>query len=188
MDGFRAEISRECYGDAWEEIKSLKKLSEVDLAQCRLLDAPEDASVEAISIYEPKGATHSFSSKRVASPVDIKVSKPGLVLLALKTYEPALWRVSVADGTQIAGVILTGYYSSRIEGIASDTPVIQIDHESRKNRPPVSRECEPLYGYLGSSFRGGPGAMVMDRQITALTGKSIDRLRGGYALGSVEID
>jgi hypothetical protein len=29
--------------------------------------------------------------------------------------------------------------------------------------------------------------MVLDRQISAFTGKTIDRLRGDYALNSVEI-
>jgi len=187
MDGFRAE-SRECYGDAWDGVQSLKKLSESSLGQCRLLDAPENASVEAVSIYQPKDAKHSFRSKRVPSPVDIKVSKPGKVLLALNTYEPAVWRISAADGTQIVGVILTGYYSSQVEGIAPDTPVIQIDYEGRKNRPPVGPECAPLHAYLGSGFRGGPGALVLDRQITALTGKGINRLRGDYGVGSIEID
>lgn len=187
MDGFRAQ-DRQCYGDAWGEIESLKKLSESNLAQCRLLDAPEGASVEAISIYEPKEAKHPNGSKRVPSPVDIKVSKPGKVLLVLNAYEPALWRVSAADSTQIVGVVLTGYHSSKIEGISLDTPVIQIDYEGRTKFPSSSPECAPLYAYLGTSYRGGPGAMVMDRQITALTGKSIDRLRGNYALGSVEID
>jgi hypothetical protein len=187
MDGFRAE-GRECYGDAWDGIQTLKKLSEGNLGQCRLLDAPEGASMEAISIYQPKDAKHSFRSKRVPAPVEIKVSKPGKVVLALNTYEPAVWRVSAADSTQIVGVILTGYYSSKIEGIPPDTPVIQIDYESRPNRPAVGPECAPLHRYLGTSFRGGPGAMALDRQITALTGKNVDRLRGDYALGSVEID
>ncbi|MGQ0685430.1 hypothetical protein [Bradyrhizobium sp.] len=62
--------------------------------------------------------------------------------------------------------------------------MVQIDYEGRPDRPAVSPECAPLHRYLGTSFRGGPGALALDRQITALTGKNIDRLRGDYALGS----
>jgi hypothetical protein len=187
MDGFKAD-DRACYGDAWDGIESLKKLPDANTApQCRLLVPPAGASVEAVSIYQPKGAKHSGNSTRVPSPVDVKVTKSGPVLLVLNTYEPAIWRVIASEGTQIAGVILTGYYASKVEGVAPDTPVLRVDFENRKNSPPVDPSCAPLYGYLGASFRGGPAAMVIDRQISALTGKSIDGLRGAYALDRVEI-
>lgn len=186
MDGFKAD-DRSCYGDAWNSIERLKKLPDANTAQCRVFVASADVSVEAVSIYEPKGAKHSFGSTRVQSPVDVRVTKPGAVLLVLNTYEPAIWRVIASEGTQLAGVILTGYYASKVEGISPDIPVMQIDYENRKGRPPVDPACAPLYDYLGTSFRGGPGAMVIDRQISALTGKSIDRLRGDYALERVEI-
>ena len=71
--------------------------------------------------------------------------------------------------------------------VSAGTPVMQIDYENRKNRPPVDPACAPLYEYLGSSFRGGPGAMVLDRQIGALTGRGLDRIRGDYAVERVEI-
>ena len=74
-------------------------------------------------MYEPKGAKHSGDSSREPSPVDIKVSKPGAVLLVLNSYEPAIWRVVAGEGTQIAGVVLTGYYASKVEGVSPTTPV-----------------------------------------------------------------
>lgn len=186
MDGFKAE-DRSCYGDAWDSIERLKKLPDANTAQCRVLVPSADASIEAVSMYEPKKARHSFGSPRVASPVEIRVSKPGAVWLVLNTYEPANWRIVADEGTQIEGVILTGYYASKIEGISSATPVMQIDFENRKKRPPVDPACAPLYDYLGTSFRGGPGAMVLDRQISALTGRSINRIRGDYAVERAEI-
>jgi hypothetical protein len=186
MDGFKA--GDHCYGEARDGIERLKKLPDANTAlQCRLLVPPADVSVEAVSMYEPKGAKHSFDSIRVPSPVDIKINKSGAVLLVLNTYEPAIWRISASEATQIAGVILTGYYASKVEGIAPDTPVLQIDYEGRKNRPPVDPACASLYEYSGTSFRGGPGAMVLDRQVGVLTGRSIDRLRGDYAVERVEI-
>ena len=187
MDGFRA-YDQPCFGDAWEGMETLKKLPDANAtAACRLLDPPADASVEAVSIYQPKGAKHSGNSTRVPSPVDIKVTKPGAVLLVLNTYEPAIWRIAAGEGTEIVGVILTGYYASKIEGISPNTPVVQIDYESQRKRPAVSPACAPLYAYLGSSFRGGASAMVIDRQVSALVGKGLDGIRGDYALSSVEI-
>ena len=186
MDGFKAE-DRSCYGEAWESIEHLKKLPDANTAPCRVAVPSAEASIEAVSMYEPKKAKHSFASARVVVPVEINVTKPGPVWLVLNTYEPAIWRVSASEGTHIEGVILTGYYASKIEGIPAGTPVTQIDYENRKNRRPVDPACAPLYEYLGSSFRGGPGAMVLDRQIGALTGRSIDRIRGDYAVERVEI-
>jgi hypothetical protein len=187
MDGFKA-IDRACYGEAWDGIESLKKLPDANKAmQCRMLTPPAEVSVEAVSIYQPKAARHSANSIRVPSPVDVNVTKSGAVLLVLNTYEPAVWRIIAGEGTRIAGVILTGYYASKVEGLPPDTPVLRIDFENRKNRPPVDPACAPLYDYLGTSFRGGPAAMVIDRQISALTGKGIDGLRGAYALDRVDI-
>jgi len=186
MDGFKAE-DRSCYGAAWDSIERLKQLPDANTASCRVVVPSAEASIEAVSMYEPKKAKHSFASARVAVPVEIKVTKPGPVWLVLNTYEPAIWRVIAGEGTQIEGVILTGYYTSKVEGISAGTPVMLIDYENRKNRPPIDPACAPLYEYLGSSFRGGPGAMVLDRQIGALTGRSIDRLRGDYAVERVEI-
>ena len=57
----------------------------------------------------------------------------------------------------------------------------------RKNRPPVAPVCAPLQDYLGANFRGGPGALVLDRKISALIGKNIDKLSGSHELDSIEI-
>jgi hypothetical protein len=186
MDSFKAE-DRSCYSDAWDSIERLRKLPDANTASCRVVAPSAEAGIEAVSMYEPKKARHSFGSARTAVPVEINVTKSGPIWLVLNTYEPAIWRIIAGEGTQIEGVILTGYYASKVEGIPAGTPVIQIDYENRNNRPPANPGCAPLYEYLGSSFRGGPGAMVLDRQIGALTGRSIDRLRGDYAVERVEI-
>ena len=47
--------------------------------------------------------------------------------------------------------------------------------------------CASLQDYLGANFRGGPGAMVLDRQISALIGKNIDKLSGSQELDSIEL-
>lgn len=194
MDGFRTtEDAPLCFSsDVSDALRRLKNLPEpAAVQQCRLLNVAPEASIEAVSMYEPKGAKHSFNSPRVPAPVDVRVSKPGDVVLVLNTHEPAIWKISAAERTRIAGVILTGYYSSRVEGVAPDTPMLALEYEGRKNAPKISSgpddACAPFSNYLSTAFRGGPAAMVLDRQIDALTGKTIDGLRGDYALASVEI-
>ncbi|MBR1124638.1 hypothetical protein JQ628_24155 [Bradyrhizobium lablabi] len=177
MDGFRAdELS--CLGDDREAIQRLRKLPDDEAAKaCRLFDAPDDATVEAVSIYKPRASS---------SPVEIHVGKRGAVLLVLNTYEPAIWRISTGEGARIAGIIMTSYYPGKVEGIPPDTPVINLYYRGRNNRLPAASVCAPLQDYLGA-YSGGPAAIVLDRQISALTGKNIDKLRFSHELDSIEI-
>ena len=38
---------------------------------------------------------------------------------------------------------------------------------------------------MGNAYRGGPDALVLDRQVFALAGRKLDGLRGAYSLGTV---
>ena len=187
MDGFRTNDAPTCHGDMREALQRLKDMPKEATTACRMLEVPADAAVEAVSIYEPKGAKHSGGSKRKPEPVEMRVSKPGDVLLVLNSYEPAIWRVSAADRTRIVGVVLVGYYASMVEGIDPNIPVIVADYEGRNDRPKPNSGCEWAHRYNGTGFRGGPSAMVLSRQVEVLTGRTLDGLRGGYALNSVEI-
>ena len=63
---------------------------------------------------------------------------------------------------------------------------IALEPGPQKSITGCSRRA-PLQDYLAANFRGGPGAMVLDRQISALTGKNIDKLSGSHDLDSIEI-
>jgi hypothetical protein len=41
--------------------------------------------------------------------------------------------------------------------------------------------------HTGSAYRGGPHALLLDRHVHALTGRTLDRFTGKYALKKVEI-
>jgi hypothetical protein len=187
MDGFRVTTGLTCYGDERESIERLEQFPPDDaLAACRLIDAPSDASVEAVSIYEPVGAVHSFRSKRVAVPVEVRVRKPGKVVLVLNTYEPAIWRVSFGPETEIVGVILGGYYRSEVEGIHPDAPVARIAYEGSP-RLPHGSPCAKVSGYMSTAYEGGPQVVLLERQVRALTGRPLDGVRGAYKMKEVEI-
>jgi hypothetical protein len=190
MDGFRINDTLgdmiNCYGDDREAIELLKKMPDAEAAKsCRLLEPSPAAAIEAVSIHEPEAARSS--GKPVPQPVDVAVTKAGAVLLVLSSYDPTIWRVSSGADTRITGVILTGFYSSEVEGIGPDTPVFPVELRSRKRRPAPGSPCALLYDYLGTSYRGGPAAIVLNLQINALTGRDVDAIRGGYALSEVEI-
>jgi hypothetical protein len=157
------------------------------LEGCRLLAIPPDATIEAVSAYEPERAKHSAGSKRVPVYIDVRVRKSGAVVLVLNTYEPAIWNVTFSPQTRIAAVVLTGYYTSSVEGVHPDTPTLNMDWQRRNERPLPAPDCASVSGYLGTAYNGGPAAMLLDRQIQALTGRNIDSLRGAYKLREVII-
>jgi hypothetical protein len=187
MDGFRMS-EHGCRGDMRHLIDKLRQLPPANgLEACRMMNVPSGAALHAVSAYQPEGAKHSGNSARVAAPIDVKVRVPGPVVLVLNTYEPAIWSVSFSPDTQIVGVILSGYYTSSIDGIHPDTPVVKSDSQSRHNRARPAPECAPFADYLGTPFNGGPAAMLLDRQVQALTGRTLDGLQGAYKLKEVEV-
>jgi hypothetical protein len=124
---------------------------------------------------------------REPAPIEVRVHKSGAVVLVLDSQSPAIWRVSPDTDTRIVSVLLTGYHTSRVEGIPSDTLMIDVAVQSRKNGFVWTRECAPFDDYVGDPYLGGPAAMVFDRQVHALTGRNLDSLRGAYSLQDVDI-
>jgi hypothetical protein len=184
VDGFRLD----CPGGKSDLIEKLHKLPPPErLEACRALPVPPGATLEAVATNEPAGHSAVGAGELFPSPIDVRVLKPGPVVLVLNTYHPAVWRVSSGPETQIVGVLLGGYHTSRVEGVDPDTPVVKTDWRGGVNRRSPPPECEPVYEYLGRPFMGGPAAMLLDRQVQAWTGRNLDGLRGAHRLKDVEI-
>jgi hypothetical protein len=111
---------------------------------------------------------------------------PGEIVLVLNTYAPAIWRVSVAPGSRVAAVLSMSYHPSRVEGLAPDTPVMTTDQNDVR-KPGRAPACIGMRSGLGGAYRGGPDATLFDRAVQALTGRSLESLRGAYALKSIVI-
>src|SRR6185436_8265438 len=72
MDGFRVNDLRACYGERYEGVEKLAKFPEVEKrAGCRLAEVPEEASLEAVSTYQPNQANRSLNATRTPYPIDV---------------------------------------------------------------------------------------------------------------------
>ena len=186
MDGFRISDDEFCFRE-FQDIHELHNvLATEDHGECRLLSTPTGAVIDAVSVHEPK-AEHTFGSDdRTISPIDVNVRRTGQVVLVLSTYNPAIWRVTLAPATRIAGVLLMGAYDrSKVEGLPDGTPVVSFDLQSRTS-PSIDSRCARLAGYA-DAYHGGPAALLLDREVKALVGRGLDSLYGEYAATEIDI-
>src|SRR5262249_4103325 len=156
-----------------EGIERLRDWPREGLETCRLFTLPEQASLDAVAAYEPEQPFRGIDAKEVAYPIDLRVEKPGDIVLVLNTYRPASWRVSASAARRIVGVVLIGYHASKVEGLAPDTPVMSTDIESLGNDRAAAPACIRMRSGIGGAYRGGPDALVFDRQVQALTGRGL---------------
>ena len=76
MDGFRVNNVASCFADAREGIERLRDLPAAEkVAGCRLLEAPEEASLEAVTAYEPEKANRGFRQKPTPHPIEVRVER-----------------------------------------------------------------------------------------------------------------
>lgn len=78
---------------------------------------------------EPRQAKHPFRF------VDLRVEatdKPAL--LVLTAYEPVVWRLEVAAGARIAGVLLSGYYEPLTLGLPQGVPLTRSFYQLRNGK------------------------------------------------------
>jgi hypothetical protein len=156
-----------------------------DLTACRLIEPTPDAALEAIAIYDP--SSRRRPGEGAAAPIVVRVQKPGDIFLVLNDLGPVVWRIQPAGGTRIVGVLLTGHYTSSVEGIERATPVVSIDNETRVRPPVPDPMCAPFLNYIGAAYTGGPLALALDAQVKAFTGRRLDGFRGAYGLKEIEI-
>jgi hypothetical protein len=187
MDGFTISDEQLCLGER-EELRYWRALRTADdHGRCRVLLVSSTTSLQAVSVYKPKGSHRSTPGRRSPMPIDVRVRRPGEVVLVLNTYDPAIWRISLDAATRVAGVILTGFFHSTVEGLPAETPLVAIDSEGNRRHSKSDPECAPFNAYLGATFRGGPAVLTLDRQVKALTGRGLDGLQSAYSFGKVEI-
>ncbi len=185
-----------CFGEDRYAVAHLRSLPAADqLGACRLIEPPADASLEAVSAYEPQNDAPwrpGARRERVALPIIVRVHKPGSVFLVLSTYSPVIWRIEAGSDVRIAGVLMLGYYTSTVEGVPPDTPMVSLDWVGRGKRAQVAAHCDLVHNNalrdsLGANYEPGPRAVLLDRQVHAVTGRSLDGFRGAYRMKEADI-
>ncbi len=69
------------------------------------------------------------NSKNGARLVTIRVSEPGRIGLLLGAYDPNVWVIETAPGTEVVAVVASGYHTQRVTGIKASTPVVITSFE-----------------------------------------------------------
>ncbi|WP_255991564.1 hypothetical protein [Chitinolyticbacter albus] len=131
---------------------------------------PPNAQVEAVGVYQGTNISgETASNGRKLGSVDVRVRRSSSpIILVLSSYEPVQWNLSVDAGTQLAGVLLSGYYPSRVTG-AGSARVLQIGRR---------------YAYE----RGSAEYNTLDREVQLWTGgQSIRVFQGRYEGGAYTV-
>lgn len=175
VDGLRASADR-CWGDAGPAIARLARIDALPPpGGCRILSPDPSTSIQAASVAGAGASVH------------VHVGKAGEMLLVLDSAEPVAWQVSFGRGTLIRGVIVAGNGDSTVDGIDPNMPVIGLDAATRQLLAKADPACGPLFEQGRGAIRGGPDALLLDRQIRALAGRGLDGLTGALRASRVDL-
>ena len=93
---------------------------------------PSDYVVYAAGEYQGRKQEHAFSNGRRTGRFDVFANLPGKsVVLALGAYEPSVWNIRWASGTNVVGIFVSGYHTQTIFGLPRDVPVLNVSYESK---------------------------------------------------------
>ena len=172
-------------------MRILTTLPTVPDGACRLLTSAEQPSgADALSVYGARkpGTQNGASYRAGGRPLEVVVRRQAPVLLVLNSYESSLWQVKIEPGARVAGVLLTGYHASSVEGLEPGTPVEDVSYDSQAVTKATAPGCLPFVGSYVAFHGGGPAANVLDRQVRALTGMGVRSLQGAQLGDRFEID
>lgn len=82
--------------------------------------------------------------------VDVVVNQPGkAIVLVMTAYDPVVWNVSWTKGTQIKGVVLSGYHGQAVVGISKSIPLHLKTYLGTKEilYGKDQKHCPALYNY-----------------------------------------
>lgn len=131
----------------------------------RLGNLARDARIEAIGVYQGLAGKMSSTEGRKMGNAEVVVrSSSSPLVLVLSSYEPVNWKLSIASGAKVAAILLSSYYTSKVEGSGS-IPVFQA-------------------GTAYAHKHGSTEYHNLNQQTEGWTGKAIDMFQGRYEGGS----
>lgn len=139
------------------------------------LELPENFDVYATVAYTGQQLSRQIDqSGQQARQIDVVVNSPSQpVVLMLGAYDPAIWDIQWTEGTNIVGVLASGYHHQAIAGLPEETPLLTSTFDNKG-------EC----GY----FYDGSGAdSSLEHLSRRLFGPAVKKQFSQYRLSSVVI-
>jgi hypothetical protein len=128
----------------------------------------QERELHVIGVYQGVGG-YSSGTTHLEGNVSVTVNRPAkLVTLFLNSYEPVLWKVTVAEGTTLEKVFVSGYHAQRVEGVNPAVPVVIMSYETGTT-----------YILTGGTINS-PDFLAAVPKIHALTGLEISSFQGEY--------
>lgn len=90
------------------------------------------------------------------------------LILALSAYRKTLWKIKLAQGVRVDGVILSGYHTQRLTGIPANIPIQTYTYE-----PSPCERCRPGNGFFYSYT-------TPHEKLREITGLDITLFQGQY--------
>jgi uncharacterized protein YecT (DUF1311 family) len=146
---------------------------------CRLDDLPKDFTVQAVGVHEGNIDTdvQLDASGSETKSVEVVVNTPGAnVVVVLMAYSPVVWQLKRTRESNVAAVIVGGYYAQAVVGIERSVPLLIATNTGRK-------DCEQYF----YAYKAGESLMRANTVIKNLTGREIDRLWSSYKADIVHI-
>jgi hypothetical protein len=179
----RTQTSASAIGGQSEAMLERRRNLKAPAGSCKLFNA--DASVYTVALTIQAGRTgsnywspkDSFDvEKKVGGEVDVDVRRKGKVLLYLGAAVASKWHIKVAPDTELVGIIVRDPPDEKKglpvvekpEGVA-----VKFIGKMRAGVVPEVPDCgaywPPISGQLG-----GPAPLLIDKAMTAMTGKGLD--------------
>jgi hypothetical protein len=105
------------------------------------------------------------------------------VILALMSYEPAVWKLEVAPGARVERILLSGYHAQDIEGAPGSAPV-----EVRTYRASACRVCQVKPGYFQAYDTASQDYRDAVQKLKTITGLEPKSFQGNYDAGFFVLD
>lgn len=161
-------------------------------SRCLGVDLPVETAVRMFGVYE--GAPAPGERERKAGehrPMRVAISTGptmGPEVLILSSYEPVVWDVSAVAAKDLRGVVVYGYYQSRVIGVPETLAVRQVAFRGVDDRSEQEPERAPDCGEPAWVFEGGPDLEKLDAQVAERVGLPIAHFAGAYSTDRLSLD
>jgi hypothetical protein len=154
-------------------------LEAFDRTLCWRRPVSRAVSVRMIGVYESRAVAGRLGGYHVQGPVSVRVAasrRP--VLLVLVGYEPVEWRIELAPGARLAGVVAMGMHRPIVTGDVRGAPVLVNDQRDN---------CPALGGGQVYAYEAGEAQQRIADAVERMIGVPVADFQGSYSAASFEI-